>query len=246
MKNKSKKILSIIIIFLIIALAIIIPLSIKDNTSQNELPLEKIEEVKEDKTLDRLFSKDIDLKEYQEKYNNEDITIRLEIPDMFNILIVKGKDNKYYLNHDLYKKKDNKGSEFLDYRVNYNSKQLNIYGHNSKTYNIPFRKLEQFLNEDFFNKNEYILIQTPEGRRYYKIFSLKEVDTDYDHMRINQTGDKYLSHIANFLNNTMYKRDIKYTEKSNILVLQTCSYKNDDTYYIITAIEVDKEGNIIS
>lgn len=245
--KKAKAIITLIIVLLIIAIIAVVGLSLKDNKSQNELPIQKIEQKQdEEKTLDSLFSEDINLKEQQEKYNNTDITLRLEVPNMFNILIVKGKDNQYYLNRDLYKKKDKKGTEYLDYRVNYNDKQLNIYGHNSKTYDIPFRKLEKFLDEDFFNKNEYVLIQTPEGRRYYKIFSLKEVDKDYDHMRINQTGDKYTEHISNFLNNTIYKRDIKYSEKSNILVFQTCSYNKKDTYYIITSIEVDKYGNIIS
>ena len=58
------------------------------------------------------------------------------------------------------KKYDIRGSEFLDYRVEPTSKQVNIYGHNTRDNRIKvaFIKLEKFIDQDFFNKNQYIIL----------------------------------------------------------------------------------------
>ena len=55
-------------------------------------------------------------------------------------------------------------------------------------------------------------------------------------MRVNLTGEEFLKQISNLGNNVIYKRDIDYNQNSKILVLQTCSYASDDSYYVITAI----------
>ena len=126
----------------------------------------------------------------------------------------------------------------MDYRNNIDSKQINIYGHNSRTYDIPFRKLENFLNKDYFNKNKYIILQTELEKRIYEITAIKEVK-DNEHMQIKLQGSNYLKHLDKLVDNAYHYREIKYDENSNILVLQTCSYANKDSYYIIVAIEIN-------
>ena len=192
------------------------------------------EDVKED--INKLFSPDIDLNTYREKYNNKNIVARLEIPNMFNVLITQADNNDYYLNHAIDNKYDKKGTEYMDYRVTTNSRQINIYGHNSKTYDIPFRKLENFLDKDFFDNNMYILLQDDNGRKIYKIYAIKEVSSDYSHMRVKLEGEDFINQIKNLGSNYIYKRDIPYNENSKILVIQTCSYTSDTSYYVITAI----------
>ncbi len=196
------------------------------------------EEVKDD--LNKLFSPDVDLNEYRTKYKNNNIVARLEIPNMFNILITQADDNDYYLNHSIDNKRDIKGTEYLDYRVTTDSRQINIYGHNSKTYDIPFRKLENFLDKEFFDNNMYILLQDDNGRKIYKIYSIKEVNSDYSHMRVKLEGNDFVNQIKNLGSNYIYKRDIPYDENSKILVIQTCSYASDTSYYVITAILVEE------
>jgi SrtB family sortase len=142
------------------------------------------------------------------------------------------------LNHAIDRKKDVKGSEFMDYRIKPTSKQVNIYGHNSKTYDIPFRKLEKFLDKDFFDSTPYVLLQHDTGTRIYKIFSLKEISKDYEHMVVSTTIHNHKQHIDILKEGSLYTRDIPYDENSNILVLQTCSYTKSNTYYVISAIEI--------
>lgn len=208
---------------------------VEDEEDKNGEP----EKVSEKSQVEYLFSEDIDLTLYREKYNNKEIVGRLEIPGLFNILVTKTSDNKYYLNHSIDKKSDSKGTEFLDFRTNPTAKQVNVYGHNSRTYNLPFRKLENFLNEDFFNQTPYVLLQHDGGRRIYKIFSVKEVTTDNEHMNVETSLEYHKEHIQILMNNSLYTRDIEYDENSNLLTLQTCSYSGEKTYYVISAIEIE-------
>ena len=151
-KNITKKVAIIVSLFLLIAISTILVVINLKRPVYNEVQYDANEQIitepeKEEKRelIISNASPDVDLDAERSKYKNDDIVGRLEIPGLINILIVKGTDNEYYLSRAVTKKKDNRGTEFMDYRVNSNSKQINIYGHNSRTYDIPFRKLEKFL-----------------------------------------------------------------------------------------------------
>lgn len=211
---------------------------------QNELPIKEktFTQNENKKNIDvETTTPDSSLKDYQEQYQNEDIIARLEIPGLFNIWITKCDNNEYYLTHSLTKEKDVRGTEFMDYRVSPDSQQINIYGHNSQTYNTPFHKLENFKAKDFFDSHKYILLQTEERRRIYEIFSIKEVSTDTEHMKVKVKKEAFIQHIEKLKNNSIHERAIEYNEESNILVLQTCSYDTDNSYYVISAIEIEIE-----
>jgi len=186
--------------------------------------------------IDNMFSIDIDLDILRRDYNNDNIVGRLEIPGLFNLIVTQSDNNDYYLNHNLWNKKDIKGNEFLDYRNNVNDKNINIYGHNSKLYNVPFKKLESFIDKDYFNESKYILFQHDEGRRIYEIVSLKKVDKDYEHMNIDNINQK--EHINMLLEDSMYVKNIEYSDDTNVMVLQTCSMDDSNSYYILVGFEV--------
>lgn len=190
---------------------------------------------------------DVDFAAERKKYNNNDIIARLEIPDLFNVLIVKGTDNSYYLNHSIKKEYDIRGTEFIDYRVNPTSKQVNIFGHNSRDPNIKvaFLKLEKYLDSNYMNQHPYIILQYEGGKSLYEIISIKEVDEgNNQHMNVSYTGEEFLKHMVSLTNNpgggySHYKRNVSYNADSEILVLQTCSHHKDHAVYIITAVKLN-------
>ena len=191
------------------------------------------------------MSPDIDIAAERLKHNNNDIIGRLEIPDLFNIIVVNGLDNKYYLKRDLDKKISVKGNEFIDYRIKSDAKQLNVYGHNSRDPNIkvPFLRLEKFIDEDFFNNNQYIIWQYEGGKRVYKITVWKEiVHSNNEHMRVDSVGDAFLSHMIKLLSEPTYKREVPYDVNSNIIVLQTCSHHLDDAFYLLIGVDINYRG----
>ncbi len=205
-------------------------------------------EIKIDPNTAIKMAPDVDLNAERAKYGNNDIIGRLEIPDLINVLIVRGSDNQYYLKHDLYKDYDYRGSEFLDYRLSPTSKQVNIYGHNSRDVNstVAFLKLEKFLDADFFNNNQYIIFQHDGGKSIYKIHTLKEVkESNTEHMNVNLTGAAFVSHFNNMTTNAttgsgvIYSRNVEFNEYSDIIVLQTCSHHWDSALYTLIGIKIN-------
>ncbi len=240
-KSRLKIIISILIILVVGCLSYVVSANVfkYNQPTPNQIQqvvIEKDPKETEKEDINDLFSPDEDLNYYRELYHNNNIVARLEIPNMFNILITQASNNEYYLTHSIDNKKDIRGTEYLDYRVTTDSQQINIYGHNSKTYDIPFRKLEKFLDEEYFENNPYILLQDDNGRKIYKVFAVKEVSSDYSHMKVDLTGEAFLRHVSNLGNMVIHKRDIPFDENSKILVIQTCSYSSDSSYYVITAI----------
>jgi sortase B len=244
-KLNLKKIYIIIIIALSILLLISTTIELVNifTPSENLLPTAPPQETisqEEKDNINKLFSEDIDLSLAKKENNNDEIVGRIEIPGVFNLLLTQTKDNDYYIEYNIKRKRSNKGTEFVDFRTKLTDKQINVYGHNSRLYELPFKNLEKFLEKDFFDQNEYILLQHEEGRRIYRIISIKRVTTDYEHMTVETTKKTHVSHIEKLLSNSTYQRDIKYDENTNLLVLQTCTReKNVQAFYVLTAFEVD-------
>ena len=240
--NKLKKAYIIIIIILSIALMISSTIEIINifSPSENLLPTKPQEKpsITEDEKekINSLFTEDIDLSIPRKENNNNEIVGRIEIPGLFNLLLTQTKDNDYYIEYNIKKKRSNKGTEFIDFRNKMTDKQINIYGHNSRLYDLPFKKLENFLDKEFFDNNQYLLFQHEKGRRIYEIAAIKKVTTDYEHMIVNAKNQK--EHITKLLGNPIQKRELEYDEKTNIIVLQTCIRQEDGNYYILIGFEV--------
>lgn len=210
----------------------------------------EIEVNEEDKNTTTIENKviklapDVDLNAERKKNNNNEIVGRLEIPDLINVLVVKTNNNTYYLNHAVNKKKDVRGSEFLDYRVTTTSKQINIYGHNTRDPNIKvaFIKLEKYLDKTFFEQNPYIIFQHDGGKNYYKIIAMKEVkeSTNAEHLLVNYTGKQFLDHVQKMTTGSgvVFSRSVPYDEKSEIIVLQTCSHRGTNNLFTIIGIRI--------
>ena len=186
---------------------------------------------------------DLDLNYERSFYHNNDIIGRLEIPDLLNVLVVRGTDNQYYLNHSIYKEYDIRGTEFMDHRLNGSSKQINIYGHNTRDLNIKvaFLKLEKFLDESFFDANQYIVFQHDNGKNFYRIIALKEVrQNNTEHMIVDYTGADFVNHVQNMTTGegVINSRVLPIDENSEIIVLQTCSHHWDNAFYTLIGVRV--------
>lgn len=159
------------------------------------------------------------------QYNNNDIIGTLEILGTdYKTVFVQSFDNNYYLRKNLYKKYERGGTPFLDYRVNLDSKKLIIYGHNSKTIDMPFKILQSYDDERFYNNHRFIVINTKEETRKYEIFSVYVETGNWDYMKIKFKNSKsYLKHINLLKERSKYSSDIELSEDDEILILQTCS-----------------------
>ena len=251
-KNIKKIILYILFIGIIIGSAVVWYLDYTKPVEEPEIyekvPSEIIVEEK-DKSIVNIedlaisLAPDVDLNQERAKYNNNEIIGRLEIPGLFNVLVAKANNNEFYLSHDVSRKSDIRGTEFMDYRNNPNDKQVNIYGHNTRDINIKvaFLKLEQYLNKEFFDANRYIIFQHDGGKAVYKIIVMKEIrNSNREHMIVNKVGAEFVEHVRNMTTGegVMNVRDVPYDENSNIIVLQTCSHHWDNGFYTLIGVKI--------
>ncbi len=253
MSKGKKKILSkICVLWMLVCGSILVGEYINGNKEPDEYkptPSEVSynEADSEDVTVNQFRVKlapDVDLNAERRKHNNNDIMGRLEIPGLFNVLVVRSNNNSFYLDRSVDKKYDVRGTEFLDYRVTPTSKQVNIYGHNSRDTNVkvPFLKLEKYLDKSFFDSNPYIIFQHDEGKSLYEIRSIKEIsETNNEHMYVSYTGKDFVAHVNAMTNSPVNSRYVPIEEDSDILVLQTCSHHWANALYIIVAVKVDYE-----
>ena len=179
------------------------------------------------------------VKELQEENNNKDIVGYLSIPNTnINEPILQSTDNEFYLNHGIDKKKNIIGSTFLDYRVKINNGKKNlIYSHNSSTFDVPFKKLEKYYNEDFYKNNKYIYLEDEENKVKYQIFSVYVETSNWDYMKLNFIEKEWLEHLNKLKSLSWYETGVNVDKDDEILILQTCShhkkYKNYKNKYLL-------------
>ena len=179
------------------------------------------------------------VKELQEENNNKDIVGYLSIPNTnINEPILQSTDNEFYLNHSIDKKKNIIGSTFLDYRVKINNGKKNlIYSHNSSTFDVPFKELEKYYNEEFYQSNKYIYLEDEETKVKYQIFSVYVETSNWDYMKLNFTEKDWLEHLNKLKSLSWYETGVNVDKDDEILILQTCShhkkYKNYKNKYLL-------------
>jgi len=188
--------------------------------------------VKKTKVVENI-SYDRDLEYFKEYFNNNDIIGKIKINDTnINDFLVKTYDNEYYLTHNLNKEYDIKGAIYVDYRTNLNSRQINIYGHNSLLYDLPFKTLERYLDKEFYLNHKYINIWDGNKDNIYLISSIEIVD-DLEHMNLDITKE----HIEK-LNNSIYDTGEFINIYDDILILQTCNNDKKGSYIIVIAKKI--------
>lgn len=246
--NKKTKILLDIIIYVFIVVVMICLVLLYFKRKEDTETIKEIEETvvpKEIEIVDEKTVKDY-ISDLQTKFNNNDIKGILNIDGLdVSIPIVKGKDNNYYLKHAVNKKKSVIGSVFIDYRNNTNSRQINIYGHNSTKFNPPFKVLEGYLDKDYYNEHKYFEFMVNDETRKYEIFSVivANKDSSEEHMQFSYKKDSdWLKHFQRLQKKSKYKINVTVNKNDKIIVLQTCIFgRYHDKLLVIVGKEIERK-----
>lgn len=227
MENKRKKSKIIRIIISLICLCLVIVSSYKiinwyQDTNKSKEIKEEINKYVEKKDTEYK----IDFKELQKK--NSDTVAYLKVNNTnINYVVVKGKDNDYYLHHDFKKNNNITGWVFATYqnKMNGTDKNIVIFGHNMRDGSM-FGTMKKVLNKKWYNneKNLTIELATKTGTYKYKVFSIYQIEPE----------DYYIN--TDFYSNLEYERFLKtiksrsikdfkvdLNKKDTILTLSTCS-----------------------
>ncbi len=255
-KNKQKWIYTLFF-YSLLAISIFLVVDIGSNLFSRYSGNRMYEELKDEKPVPPQVSEPITVPDPQEtsesvqsgnlemlntlKEKNSDTIAWLEVPGTkIDYPVMQSKDNKYYLRKTFNKEYNILGSIFADYRnsPDFNDKNTVIYGHNMKDGSM-FYDILLLKNQDFYNKNSKILITLDDRILKYSIFSVYEVNKDYDYRSPNYDENDFKKLLADFEAKSVIKSDITPSGDDKILTLSTCSYSFGNARLVAHAVLTD-------
>ena len=233
LKNNRKKIIFTFMIFCCIGIIFTLFLitNWEKDVSTNLHIKKKIE-----KYID--IDKDVGIDFDELKNINSDTVGYIEVPNTdVKYVVVKGKDNDYYLKHNFNKDYNIAGWIFMDYRnkADGTDKNMVIFGHNTVDGSM-FGSLSNLLNEEIDKTNLIINFFTDSGRKKYKIFSIYTIKPEDYYITTNFDEDDFKIFKKIIKERSIYKIDANLDNK-NIITLSTCQ-NHGVKRLVIHAVEV--------
>lgn len=178
------------------------------------------------------------------KSKNPDTIAYLKVNNTnIDYVVVKGKNNSYYLNHNFNKEYNISGWIFMDYRNNLEEdKNIIIYGHNTIDYSM-FGSLKKTLEENWYSNKDNLKIDlvTESGLKTYRIFSIYTIKKENNYI---QTQFKDDNEFSNFLKEmkkrSIYDFNIDVQKEDHILTLSTCA--NNGTKRVVVHAKLENDN----
>lgn len=239
MSNKNRKKINLILIIMIVTTLI---LSIYTYTAPKKAKTPPVEQKVIDKIPEEeiIYEEDNFIKvENSPKIENRYYRGMLHISNTdYYEPLYQTRDNDYFLTHDPLDNYKSSGSVYLDYRVNIkDSKKILIFGHNNNKLNLPFSILENYNDQDYYKRHQFLELSYDEEMKKYQIFSVYIETKDWDYMNLKFTNNTWVKHLEKLKNKSFYDTSVSVDENDEILILQTCShhenYKNYKNKYML-------------
>ena len=245
-----KKIIKISVVILLIGIMLISSYFIYKNMQEDKEQEEIFEELENIVTTNET-NEEKEQKEDNVNLNklykiNNDIVVWLKIENTnINYPVMQTKDRPdYYLRKNFYKEYSVFGTPYIDENCDIeNGNNLIIYGHHING-NKMFGELENYKNEEYYNKHKFIKFYTLNEKAEYEIISVFKT-TVY-----NDKGFKYYQYynledereFETFINKckelSLYdtQKIAKYGDK--LLTLSTCEYSQNNGRLVVVARKI--------
>lgn len=159
--------------------------------------------------------------------------------------VLQGRDNEYYLRHDLDKQYDLEGIPYADYECDVeNGRHLILYGHNMGVgQTARFSSLQNYRHADYYTRHPVIALDTLWGSALYKVaavYLLSARPEDADYFAFNQYVDfaddaaeqRYLDEVAA---RALYTTGDYIHPDERLLSLCICTYEMEDARLVVMA-----------
>lgn len=166
--------------------------------------------------------------------------------------VVKGSDNKKYLNTDFYGNEDTRGTIFADYRNSLAGglEPIILYGHNFTSSGEMFAVVEKLMDINFLSAHPFLELELKNGTKKYYIHTLFKTDADsnssdfFDYTNLPFSDDtKAIEKLISEINRrTFIKDSTSLTPKDTILILSTCGYDYADERIVAVAKLMDDKN----
>ena len=162
-------------------------------------------------------------------------------------VVVKGKDNEYYLSKNLEKKDNKSGWIFLDYKnkLDGTDKNLIIYGHNTVDGSM-FGSLRNVLKKEWAKdkNNGEVIFVTESGMTKYKVFSTYKIDNEEYYINtVFKSEKEYNKFLKTLKKRSYFDYGVNIENTDQILTLSTCSNQGKKRV-VLHAIKVVEEENV--
>lgn len=188
----------------------------------------------------------IDFKKLQ-TYNPE-LIAWIHVPDTnidYPVARHEGKDQEYYLYHDMYGKPAFSASIYMEKenRGDFTDTNTVLYGHNMRNGSM-FHDLHKFGDPEFFKKHTEFYIYIPGHRLKYTVFASYSTDNvkltaAYDFSE-EKDFTRYLKSLQDIRSmDTLWRDDISLTKKDKLVTLSTCIGGQPDRRYLVQGVLTD-------
>lgn len=155
--------------------------------------------------------------------------------------IMQAKDNTKYLTKSFKNEWSIVGSAFADFRVNDDSKNIIIYGHNmGKRKEEMFSKLLNYKKIEWANKHADIDFYGLKVNYHLRVFSMFEMPADElkDVLKIDFADEStYHSFLVDINQKSIYQMGVKLDSNKKMVMLVTCENGNDKNRFVVCALE---------
>ncbi|MBQ7889953.1 MAG: class B sortase [Erysipelotrichaceae bacterium] len=168
----------------------------------------------------------------------------VEIEGVLKESFVQGKDNKEYLYRNADGTATTAGANFLDYRCTIDSDNIIVYGHSSRTSDILFTPLMQYLDEKFARNHQQIVLTYSNEIRVYQLMSIflfhTQRPSDNDWMIVDYQRDfLFMKAQERLIKRSLYS--FEHSSGNQLLTLVTCNTENHDERLIVIGVRIDKK-----
>ena len=244
MKGKNKKLLLVFIIICFVSLIFgtYKVLSWNSDNKENDETQKELIEIINDSTQKK---SSIDFEKLKNK--NSDTVGYLKVNNTkINYVVVKGKDNSYYLSRNFNREKDYNGWVFMDYRNDEQNLDSNtiLYGHNRYYSGVMFGTLNNVTKKKWLSneENQYITFNTLYKSMTWKVFSIYSIDVTSDYLYINfENNESYQNFINLIKGRSNYQFNTDVTVNDKILTLSTCL--DNDKRLVVHAVLINSNEN---
>ena len=152
---------------------------------------------------------------------NEDIIGWLIVDNTsINYPVVQGKNNEFYLNHDLDKNYNSAGWIFMDSENSLDDQNIIIYGHHRRDGSM-FGSIDNLLNK---NKGGKIKLLINNKEINYNIFSIYKTEKEYNYREKNYNN--FNKKTEEFKKRSLIKYNVDIKSKNQIVTLSICDNDN--------------------
>ncbi|MCL2620412.1 MAG: class B sortase [Defluviitaleaceae bacterium] len=176
------------------------------------------------------------LDEVRELTENPDIVAYITIPGtQVGNAVVQGTNNAFYLNHDIFRRRNVNGALFMDYRntPDFTNPNTIIYGHNMNN-GTKFHNLRFYMQQEFFENHPHIVVITDYAVFIYEIFSTFSTRVDFDYIQVHFYDREEFGELVDEINRrAVFETGITADSYDRILILSTCTNVRVDMRYVV-------------